>query len=183
MADTVPKISKQTFRVSLSNGLGTATSHANDPIATVVLEPQEFAGWEMVGHIGKLTPAKRGSSKPSQLEFELVTLAKQGVLVPVAADVIDVSNSKGTKGVDEEGNVIGRTSKKKKVAGGILGAVALGAAGYALGGAAGAAGGAAAGAIAGVMMVKMTTKGGSDIRFEKGATLTLQVSSLNKPRK
>jgi hypothetical protein len=174
------KIEKQTFRVSLNSGLGTATSQPNQPVSTVVLEPAEYAGWEVVGKIGKLVPAKRGKSKPAELEFHLETLGKENMQIPISADVIEVTNSKGVKGVDEEGNVIGKTSNKKKAAGGILGGIAGGAAGYALGGAGGAAAGAAAGALAGVYMVKMTTKGGQDIRFEKGAVLTLEVSSRGK---
>jgi hypothetical protein len=176
------KIEKQTFRVQLNNGLGTATSHVNDEVTAVVMEPQDYLGWQMIGKIKKLTPAKRGSNKPAALEFEFESLARDRAnMVPVRADVVEVTNSKGIKGVDDEGNIVGHTSSKKKVAGGVLGAMAGAGVGYAAGGAAGAAIGGIAGAAAGYALVKMTTKAGQDIRFEKGANFALEVTSHGKP--
>jgi hypothetical protein len=175
-----PKIEKQTFTVSLTNGLGTATSKEKDQVTATVLEPQEYLGWDMIGEIGKLKPAKRGGHGAAELEFHMDKLVKETTIIPVQADLIGMTNSKGVKDVDEEGNVIGRTSGKKKAGGAILGGVLGAGVGYATGGAAGAGVGAAAGALGGYFLVKMTTKSGDDIRFEKGSHLTLQVSSKGK---
>jgi hypothetical protein len=180
-AEKSTRITKQTFKVQLNNGLGTATSKVDDEVTAVVMEPQEYIGWQMIGHIKKLTPAQKGSNKPASLDFQFETLAKDSAnTIEVRADVVEVTNSKGVKNVDDEGNIIGGVSNKKKALGGIGGGVFGGVVGYAAGGAAGAAIGAAGGAALGYTLVKMTTKGGQDITFEKGANFALEVNSNGK---
>jgi len=118
--------------------------------------------------------AKRRDKAEIYFAFETLTL--QGKAYPIRADLQAVANSKGLKGVDDEGRAIGQSSKKKQV-GGTLAGTAIGATvGGLLGGGRGVAEGAALGAAAGFLIAVQFTTSGSDIEFWPGSVFTLVVA-------
>jgi hypothetical protein len=171
------KLDKATFVVRLSHAESSSASQKGDSVTANVISPPEYAGWQTIGTVTNVKAAKRGSNRPSEMTLAFQKLARDTTIVDIEADIVDVANSKGVKGVDEEGNIVSKTSSKKKAAGAVAGGILGGLAGYALGGAAGAAAGAIAGAASGYYSVKMATKAASDLRFEMGSEMTLQVST------
>ena len=166
-----------TFVVKLTSPISTNTSSPGDTFAALVESPSEYQGAVFVGRITKLKKPKKGVGKgKAEIAFQFDALTAQGNTHPVIADLKDVTNSKGIKSVDEEGQVIGKTSNKKRVGAAAAGAglgVLIGALG---GGAQGAAIGGAAGLAAGIAIgLKMTTTG-SQLEFLPGSHFTLDVS-------
>jgi hypothetical protein len=166
-----------TFVVKLTAPISTNTSSPGDTFAALVEAPSEYQGAVFVGRITKLKKPKKGVGKgKAEISFQFEALTARGNTYPVTADLTDVANSKGVRSVDEEGQVVGRTSNKKRVGaaaagaglGVLIGALAGGAKGAATGGAVGLAAGIAVG-------LKMTTTG-SQLEFLPGSHFTLDVS-------
>ncbi len=172
----VPK--DQTFEVELLKPVSTQTSRKGDPVNAIVRMPAQFEGSEMTGFISRMKTAKKGpKGGRSELVFSFDKLHYNGMAIPVRAYLVEVSNSKGVKGVDDEGRVIGKTSSSKRAKGAVGGAMAgalLG--GLIQGGTSGALEGAAAGAAAGFLIASTMTASGENIDFEKGSHFTLDVS-------
>jgi hypothetical protein len=169
------------FVVKLTSPISTNTSSPGDTFAALVEAPSEYEGAVFVGTITKLKKPKKGIGKgKAEIAFQFEALTARGNTYPVKADLKDVTNSKGVKSVDEEGQVIGKTSNKKRV-----GAAAVGAGlgvliGALAGGAQGAAAGGAAGLAAGIAIgLKMTTTG-SQLEFLPGSHFTLDVSDRTR---
>jgi hypothetical protein len=172
---------KAPFVVKLLSPLSTKNAQENYTFTASVQEPAQYQGAIMEGRVTKVKKPRKGTGKGSaELQFHFETLTFNGLTEKIEADLTDVKNSTGIKGVDDEGHAIGRTSKKKRVAA-TAGGAALGALiGGLRGGGAGAAIGAAAGAAAGLAIgLKMTTAA-SDIDFMPGSLLTLSVSDAGK---
>jgi hypothetical protein len=173
----------QQFVVKLLSPLSTKTSRQGDAFSALVNSPPQFQGGILEGRITTLNKAQKGMGKDkAEILFEFDSLTFSGQTGPVAAELHDVSNSKGVKDVDEEGRIIGKSSNKKRIlstalgagGGAIIGGLTGGAAGAAIGGAAGAAAGLAIG-------LKMTTAA-SDIELQPGSMFTLTISDA-KPKR
>src|ERR1017187_6031194 len=112
-----------TFVVKLTSPISTSPSSPGDTFAALVESPSECQGAVFVGRITKLKKPKKGVGKgKAEIAFQFDALTAQGNTHPVIADLKDVTNSKGIKSVDEEGQVIGKTSNKKRVGAAAAGA-------------------------------------------------------------
>jgi hypothetical protein len=164
--------------VELSNRLTTDVSQKGDRFEARVVEPQEFAGAVVAGHLADVQRAGKAKGRALlQLDFEQIQLPGGNDWREFSAQVVEVlqSGATGTGEVDEEGGVRGRDTTKEDVAkvggasavGAIIGAIAGGSKGAVIGAVIG--GGAATG---GVMSQR-----GKDIRLEPGQQLRIRTSS------
>jgi len=169
------------FVVRLLSPISTKTSSEGDMFTALVEQPAEYQGAVFEGKITRLKKPKKGVGKgKAEIVFQFESVTFRGKTVPVTADLKDVVNSKGVKGVDEEGQVIGRTSNKKRI-GAALAASGIGALlGGLAGGAKGAATGAAIGAGVGVAIGLTMTTTGAELEFLPGSLFTLEVSDRTR---
>jgi len=133
------------MKIRLTSKIDTKTSRVGDNFTAVVINPSDYEGANLVGHISKLNRSGRISGKTElSIEFDTITLA-DGRQAPFAAELQRVYESENVKQVDEEGNVeTGSRTKDSQVRGGVGAA-----AGAILGGIAGGGKGAVLGAIIG----------------------------------
>ena len=166
--------------VKLASPISTKSSHPGESFSAQVISPEEYARMTATveGRIKDVKPASR--KQPAAISFAFEALALNGASRPIDATVIAVENSKGAKGVTEEGEIIGVRSNKKRagiaLAGGTLGALSGGIAA----GLRGAAIGAAAGSAAGTLVAFTLTAKGSDVEFFPGSQFSLQVSDQRR---
>ena len=163
--------------VELSNRLTTDVSQKGDRFEARVVEPQEFAGAVVAGHLADVQrPGKSKGRALLQLDFEQIQTPGSNDWQEFHAQVVEVllPEATGTGEVDEEGGVRGRDTTKEDVAkvggasavGAIIGAIAGGGKGAIIGAVIG--GGAATG---GVMSQR-----GKDIRLEPGQQLRIRTT-------
>ena len=163
--------------VELSNRLTTDVSQKGDHFEARVVEPQEFAGAVVAGHLADVQRSGKARGRALlQLDFEQIRLPGSNDWQQFSAQVIEVvgPEASGTGEVDEEGGVRGRDTTKEDVAkvgggaavGAIIGAIA--------GGGKGAAIGAILGGGAGTASVM--TQRGKDIRLEPGQQLRIRTT-------
>ena len=163
--------------VELSNRLTTDVSQKGDRFEARVVEPQEFAGAVVAGHLADVQRSGKAKGRALlQLDFEQIRLPGAGDWQEFSGQVIEVlqSEAAGVSEVDEEGGVRGRDTTKEDVAkvggaaaiGAVIGAIAGGGKGAAIGAVIG--GGAATG---GVMSQR-----GKDIRLEPGQQLRIRTT-------
>jgi hypothetical protein len=163
--------------VELSNRLTTDVSQKGDRFEARVVEPQEFAGAVVAGHLADVQRAGKAKGRSLlQLDFEQIQMPGSSDWQQFSAQVIEVlqGEENGIGEVDEEGGVRGRDSTKEDVAkvggaaaiGAVIGAIAGGGKGAAIGAVIG--GGAATG---GVMSQR-----GKDIRLEPGQQLRIRTT-------
>jgi hypothetical protein len=161
--------------VKLASPVSTKSSHPGESFSAQVIWPEDYAKMTATveGRIKDVKPA--AAKRQASISFQFDTLVLKGVPHPIHATVIGVSNSKGTKGVTENGEILGITSHKKRIGivagGGILGALA----GAVAGGPRGAAIGAASSSMAGALVAIMLTAKASDVEFFPGSQFSLQV--------
>ncbi|MDT5271104.1 MAG: hypothetical protein QOH49_3290 [Acidobacteriota bacterium] len=163
--------------IELSNRLTTDVSQKGDHFEARVVEPQEFAGAVVAGHLADVQRAGKAKGRALlQLEFEQIRMPGSNDWQQLSAQVVEVlqPEATGTSEVDEEGGVRGRDTTKEDVAkvgggaavGAIIGAIA--------GGGKGAAIGAILGGGAGTASVM--TQRGKDIRLESGQQLRIRTT-------
>ena len=163
--------------VELSNRLTTDVSQKGDHFEARVVEPQEFAGAVVAGHLADVQRAGKAKARALlQLDFEQIRMPGSNDWQEFSAQVVEVlqPEATGTSEVDEEGGVRGRDTTKEDVAkvgggaavGAIIGAIA--------GGGKGAAIGAILGGGAGTASVM--TQRGKDIRLESGQQLRIRTT-------
>jgi hypothetical protein len=169
------------FVVKLLSPINTSTARAGDAFTASVDTPSEYRGAAIEGRITKLRKAKRAGGK-AEVQFQFETLTYNSRTGRISAELHSVVNSKGMKNVDEEGRIIGKTSKKKRIGATVGGAALGGIIGAVAGGASGAAIGAAAGAAGGLMVGVTMTTSGSNIEFGPGSIFTLRVSDASNRR-
>jgi len=167
----------QRFVVKLLSPISTQTAREGDTFTASVNEPANFAGATIVGRIVKLKRPRKGVGKgKAEIKFQFESLSFAGRTEPVRTDLKEVQNSKGVKRVDEESEVIGVSSKRKRV---LIAALMTGVGaglGAATGGAQGAAIGAGSGLAAGVIIGLTMTASGGQIEFKPGSLFTLDIS-------
>ena len=172
-----PVASNVMFTVELNNRLSTDVSQKGDHFEARVVEPQEFAGAVVTGHLADVQrPGKARGRALLQLDFEQIQMPGGGDWQPFGAQVVEVLQPEptGVGDVDAEGGIRGRDSTRDDAAkvggaaavGAIIGAIAGGGKGAAIGAVIG--GGAATG---GVM-----TQRGKDIRLEPGQQLRIRTT-------
>lgn len=174
-------IKDQTFKVKTMSPLSASLNKKGDRFTVLVVEPESYKNAEIEGEVIKAKASGKVSGKSELLfGFDKLILS-DGSEMPINADLAGISNSKGVSGVDEEGRVIGASSKKKDIAR----TAALTGVGALIGGLAGGGKGAVAGAAIGAgigLTIAFNTKG-PDIRFEPGSVFELKVNQKGDPVK
>src|SRR6267154_2308306 len=166
------------MRVELMNNLTTDASQKGDRFQARVLEPNQFQGAVLEGHIEQVKrPGKAKGSAQLQLAFDEIKMPS-GRSSRISAQVIEVIPNGGSQGVgkvDSEGGVQGQSSTKGDVQK-VGGAAGIGAViGLIAGGGAGAAIGATIGA--GVGTAGVLTQRGIDIRLDQGQQLRIRTNA------
>ena len=165
------------LRVELMSNISTETSHKGDPFEARVIEPGQYQGAILDGHLQQVErPGKAKGTAELQLAFDKITLNNRSAkLVAQVIEVIKNGGDQGVGKVDSEGGVNGSDSTKndvKKV--GI--ATGIGAAlGAIFGGGVGAAVGATVGA--GVGTAGVLTQRGKDIYLNQGQHLRIRTNA------
>jgi len=164
------------LRVELMNNISTETSQVGDPFKARVVEPGQYQGAILDGHLQQVKrPGKAKGNAELQLAFDKITLNnRSSKLVAQVIEVIKNGSDQGVGKVDSEGGVNGSDSTRndvKKV--GI--ATGIGAAlGAIFGGGVGAAVGATIGA--GVGTAGVLTQRGKDIYLNQGQHLRIRTN-------
>ena len=166
------------MRVELMNYLSTDASQKGDRFQARVIEPNQFQGAVLDGHIEQVKrPGKAKGNAQLQLAFDEIKMPS-GRSSRISAQVIEVIANGGTQGVgkvDSEGGVQGQSSTKGDVQK-VGGAAGIGAViGLIAGGGAGAAIGATIGA--GVGTAGVLTQRGKDIRLDRGQQLRIRTNA------
>ncbi len=183
--------------VELLNGLSTDASQQGDHFQARVIEPKEYGGATVQGHVANVKrPGKAKGTAQLQLSFDEIRMPDgrstkmsaqvisfdeirmpDGRSTKMSAQVIEVlpaGGSQGVRKVDSEGGVQGRSSTKGDVEK-VGAATGIGAIiGAIAGGGTGAAIGAAIGA--GVGTAGVLTSRGKDIRLEQGQQLRIRTA-------
>ena len=155
---------------SLLSPIDTRTANVGDRF-TARIQDGPYSGGILTGTIRKLEK-KKGSVG---LELGFRTISMGGKSIPVNLDLVDVSNSKGVKGVDEENNKITGKSSNKKLgettgigagAGALIGGLTHGVKGALIGG--------GIGAGAGFVVGKTMLSHAQDVELAPGARMTLR---------
>jgi len=132
------------MRVELMSNLSTDASQKGDRFQARVVEPKEFEGATIEGHVARVKrPGRVRSTAQLQLSFDEIRLL-DGRSSKMSAQVIEVlstGGSRDTAKVDPEGGVQGQSSTKGDVQkvgaaagiGAVIGAIAGGGAGAAVG--------------------------------------------------
>jgi flagellar biosynthesis/type III secretory pathway protein FliH len=165
------------LRVELMNNLSTATSQKGDPFQARVIEPGQFQGAILDGHLQQVKrPGKAKGTAELQLAFEKITLNNRSAkLVAQVIEVIKSGSDQGVGKVDSEGGVNGSDSTKSDVKK-VGMATGIGAAlGAIFGGGVGAAVGATMGA--GVGTAGVLTQRGKDIFLGQGQHLRIRTNA------
>ena len=167
-----------TLLVELLNPLSTDVSQRGDRFQARVIEPREYEGAMIAGHITRVQrPGKVKGTAELQLSFDEIRLPDNRT-ANLHAEVVEVLPSGGSDGVgevDSEGGVKGKSSTKDNVAkigagtgiGAVLGAI--------IGGGKGAVIGAAIGA--GVGTGGVLSSSGKDVRLAQGQQLRIRTST------
>ena len=163
--------------LELLTPVSTDASQRGDRIQARVVEPQEFAGYTVDGHIAQVRrPGKAKGVAQLQLSFDQIR-SNDNRVAQLHAELIEIAPAGGGNEpeVDSEGGIKGPSSTKDDVTkvgaatgvGAIIGAIAGGGKGAAIGAIIG--GGAGT---AGVM-----TQRGKDIRLDRGQRLKIRTST------
>ena len=163
--------------LELLTPVSTDASQRGDRIQARVVEPQEFAGYTVDGHIAQVRrPGKAKGVAQLQLSFDQIR-SNDNRVAQLHAELVEIAPVGGGNEpeVDSEGGIKGPSSTKDDVTkvgaatgvGAIIGAIAGGGKGAAIGAIIG--GGAGT---AGVM-----TQRGKDIRLDRGQRLKIRTST------
>jgi hypothetical protein len=171
------------MRVELLNSISTDASQKGDRFQARVLEPNNYQGAVLDGHIEQVKrPGKAKGNAQLQLSFDQIKLS-DGRAAKLSAQVIEVIPNGGSEGVgkvDPEGGVQGRNSTKGDVQkvgvatgiGAVIGAIAGGGVGAAIGASIG----------AGVGTAGVLTERGKDIRLYQGQQLRIRTAADAQPQ-
>ncbi|HEX5083816.1 MAG TPA: hypothetical protein VFY40_17340 [Blastocatellia bacterium] len=164
------------LRIRLETLLTTELNREGDSFTARVIEPREYEGALIEGHIAKIERSGRMTGRTEMaLDFDAVTL-RNGRSGPFHAQIEKVFASESVKSVDEEGNVESASKTKeteiRTIGGAVLGAI--------IGGIAGGGKGAAIGAIigAGTGAGSVYVQGDKDLILEPGAQMLARVDHL-----
>jgi len=165
------------MRVELMHNLSTDASQKGDPFQARVLEPKNYEGAIIDGHIEAVKrPGKASGTAQMQLSFDRIKMPN-GPTSKFGAQVIEVipnGASEGVDKVDSEGGVKGKNSTRGDVekvgaatgVGAIIGAIAGGGVGAAIGASIG----------AGVGTAGVLNQRGKDIHLYQGQQLRIRTA-------
>jgi len=166
------------LRVELMNNLSSDASQQGDRFQARVLEPNQYQGAILDGHIAQVKrPGKAKGTAELQLAFDDIKLPS-GQSSKITAQVIEAIPNGGSQGVgkvDPEGGVNGRSSTKSDIQkigaatgiGAVIGVITGGGSGAAIGGTIG----------AGVGTAGVLTERGKDIHLTQGQQLRVRTNS------
>ncbi len=162
------------MKIRLEDEIDTKKAQDGDKFTAIVLSPEKYLNATMEGHLAKIQQSGKMKGNTSlSLAFDSITL-ENGQTIPVAAQVVQISEGGKGKSVDEEGNVKsggqGKDTAKRGVGGAALGAIIGGIAG----GGSGAAIGAAVGGGAGVGSTMIT--GSKKLKLERGTEILIKTT-------
>src|SRR2546426_3806815 len=96
--------------VKLLSPISTVTSNNDDKFTALVEAPPAYEGAILQGKITSVKKPKKGVAKGKpEIAFQFESITFNEKTAAITADLKEVVNSKGVKGVDEEGQVIGTT--------------------------------------------------------------------------
>jgi hypothetical protein len=177
-ANTIPR--DTVMRIELLNSLSTDVSQKGDRFQARVIEPKEYEGATIEGHLALVKrPGKAKGNAELQLAFDSIRFVN-GNSSQLAAQVIEVIQGGDVGKVDSEGGVKGRDSTRddvKKVGaaagiGAVIGAIVGGGSGAAIGATIG----------AGVGTAGVLTERGQDIRLDQGQQLRIRTNNEVGPQ-
>jgi hypothetical protein len=161
--------------LELLTPLSTDATQRGDRLQAKVLEPAEFAGYIVEGHVAQVKRAGKVKGVAElQLEFDQIRTPDNRT-ARLAAELIEITPMGGDETtIDTEGGVKGRDSTKDDAAkvgaasgiGAIIGVIAGGGKGAAIGAIIG----------GGVGTAGVMTQRGKDIRLERGQHLKIRTS-------
>jgi hypothetical protein len=160
------------LRIRLETRLTTETNCEGDRFTARVIEPSEYEGAVIQGHIAKIERSGRMTGRTEiALDFDAVTF-RNGRAGPFRAQIEKVFATESVKSVDEEGNVESASKTKeteiRAIGGAVLGAI--------IGGIAGGGKGVAIGAIigAGAGAGSVYVQGDKDLILDPGAQMIVR---------
>jgi hypothetical protein len=161
------------LRMRLETWLTTEINREGDSFTARVIEPSEYEGALIQGHIAKIERSGRMTGRTEMaLDFDAITL-RDGRSGPFHAQIEKVFATESVKSVDEEGSVESASKTKeteiRAIGGAVLGAI--------IGGIAGGGKGAAIGAIigAGAGAGSVYVQGDKDLILDPGAQMIVRV--------
>jgi hypothetical protein len=159
-------------RLRLESEISTKTNQEGDKFTAFLVEPQEYEGAIIEGHIAKVKRAGKLTGQTElALEFDRITF-RDGTATEFRAQVERIFATEKVKTIDEEGNVqTGSTTRDttiRSAGGGALGAI--------IGGIAGGGKGAAIGAILGATVGagSVYVEGNKDLVFDPGTEIQVR---------
>jgi hypothetical protein len=161
------------LRIRLETKLTTETNCEGDRFTARVIDPSEYEGAVIQGHVAKIERSGRMTGRTEMaLDFDAITL-RNGRSGTIHAQIEKVFATESVKSVDEGGNVESASKTKeteiRSIGGAVLGAIIGGIAGGGKGAAIGAIIGAGAGAGA------VYVQGDKDLILEPGAQMIVRV--------
>src|SRR5437899_4455045 len=106
------------MRVELTNNLSTDASQRGDRFQARVMEPREYEGATVDGHVTEVKrPGKAKGTALLQLSFDHIQMpdGRSSNMSAQVIEVIPMSSSQGVRKVDPEGGVQGESSTKSDV--------------------------------------------------------------------
>jgi hypothetical protein len=140
------------FRLELLSPISTETNKKGDEFNCRVMEPKEFEGAIVTGHISKIKASGKANKRSEiALDFDRITMnEREGRFEAEVTEVYEVVDASNEGRADEEGTVKGKSVRKRAIKASIAGAIIGGILGGIIAGGKGAAAGAAIGAGAGL---------------------------------
>jgi hypothetical protein len=168
------------LRLRLETRLTTKTDREGDRFTARVIEPRNYEGAIIQGHIAKIDRSGRMTGRTEMaFDFDYITL-RDGRNGPFHAQIEKVFATESVKSVDEEGNVESASKTKeteiRTIGGAVLGAIIGGIAGGGKGAAIGAAIGAGAGA------GSVYVQGDKDLILDPGTQMMVRVTTPSRER-
>lgn len=159
------------IQARLLSPISTKQSREGDQF-TAKVEGGRYNGAILTGRVTKLERKK----KEARIAFQFETINLNRTQIPIKADLRGVTNAQGLKGVDDEGNAVSTSSRKKAFILGAVGGAVGGVIGKITGGNRGAAVGAGTGAAAGVVLGLTVVSRARELHFAPGTVFTLEAS-------
>jgi hypothetical protein len=163
--------------VRLENDLSSKESRVGDRFTAVVLDPDQYQGARVTGHVSSIKKSGRVEGRTSMgLKFDSIE-TRSGSRGAMRAEVVRVydPNSESSERVDEEGTVESGSRGKQTLKRSGIGAAAGAVLGAIVGGGKGAAIGLIVGGAAGAGSIAI--EGSKELELDSGTELLLRVTS------
>lgn len=181
MQNDVSVPSNATFKLQLLSPISTASNKKGDKFNCLVVAPDEFKEATVEGRITKLKSGGRaGKTSEIGLAFSSITMpdGRAGKFDGQVMEVYEVVNAGGQGRADQEGQVTGKSVRKRTLKRSVAGAIVGGIIGGILGGGQGAAIGAAVGA--GLGATTALSEKSPNIEFGEGTLLDVKTAGRSR---